>query len=234
MKNMQFDNGVKYTEEAIGVFFKAREKKLSLETCGAALIALGRPTIEMLMHSVSEIEIDGKDFDALCDKLDDPDFEVPAEAASEVIRRLRAVNALSKKELMAHVAEGSLGDLVSLILGDLTATPLDELSDRLVLGELMLELYDRWADVDMGHFGRALRMPLQAGSLAVRSVAESLEDWEDDSEDGLSEEAEELLDHAYDLENEFDDRIGAFVEEYPDMEDCFADDEDDDEEDSPS
>ena len=50
---------------------------------------------------------------------------------------------------------------------------------------------------------------------------------------GLSEEADALLDRAYDLKNGFDDRIGAFVEEYPDMEDCFADDEND-EEDFPS
>ncbi len=50
---------------------------------------------------------------------------------------------------------------------------------------------------------------------------------------GLSEEADALLDHAYDLKNEFDDHIGAFVEKYPDMEDCFADDEND-EEDFPS
>lgn len=41
---------------------------------------------------------------------------------------------------------------------------------------------------------------------------------------GLSEEADALLGRAYDLKNEFNDRIGAFVEKYPDMEDCFADD----------
>lgn len=50
---------------------------------------------------------------------------------------------------------------------------------------------------------------------------------------GLSEEADALLGRAYDLKNEFDDRIGAFVEKYPDMEGCFADDENG-EEDFPS
>ncbi|MBO4855216.1 hypothetical protein J5500_02295 [Candidatus Saccharibacteria bacterium] len=227
MKDMQFDHGVKYTEEAIGIFSQAKEKKLKLETCAKALAVLGRPTIEMLMHSASEVEVDGKKIDVLCDNTDDPDFKVPEAAALETVRRLRAMNYLTKKEALAHAVEVDPGELVSILLGDVLSTPLDKLCERLVLAEMMIDLFDRWFEVDMDHFGRALRLPLQFGMKAVDSVIESIEGWEANDGD-LPEDAAATLDHAYDLDCEMQERVDAFLEAYPDMAESFEDDEDDD------
>lgn len=222
MKNMEFDNCINYTKDLIALFPKAMEKRLDLDLCGLISTKISRPTIEMLMHSASVIEIDGETVDTLCERLDDPNYKISEAAAVETVRRLRAMNSLTRAEVESRIQEGSAEVLADILVRSILQSDDREMSDCLVLSEMMLEVFDYWSDAEMGDFGRAMGLLLQTGLYSAESVMDSLEEKEENS--ALDEDDLMLVGHAGELVDEFYDRIGMFLVRYPDMEDCFQDD----------
>lgn len=225
MKRTQFDNVTGYVGELIALFPKAMEKNVGLRASSSVLF-VARETIEVITEAVSEIEHDGKEIDLICDDLDDQDYQIPGDAAIEVVRRLRAIRELARAEAEARAMNMSTLDSLLDALEDLLFSNEIRLYNQLALAELFRDLYDRWADVDMGKYDHVLCMVLQAGCAACESVTDAMMERQEDSDSEPDYEAADLLKEAANLANDFQVRVEAFLKRHPDLEGCFVSNED--------
>ena len=219
MNNVAFDNACGYISEVISLFPEALERGIGSES-QANLLMMAQDGLKALEDEVATLELDGKPFNILVDKVEDPEFILPDELAIEAVRRMRKMRVLFLEDTESRTKEGTLEE-VENILASMVGNGLKELSSRLMLADRLMQLFDDWRNVDMGDFGEILVVPLAIGRSAIESVIDSLDD-DEENDEPLTEEEEPIVHHAYELLNDYYVRINDFLKIYPHLTNNFC------------
>lgn len=225
MNREEFNVACKYASEVCGLYAEMMDRKVGAETLGTVM-KLGCSVRSALMNEATLVKVDGEDFSVLTDKVEDPDFVVPDEVAIETIRRLRMTSMLHLEDMQGRIEKNTLGEAVCLMVGALEVDELEGHSNRLVLADRMMLLYDDWREAEMGFFGAMLGELLITGLNAIKVIVEELDD--DDDEEGnepLTDEEVEIVHRSYELLEQYYKRIDAFTKKYPRLWGLFCDEE---------